>query len=347
MNEQLVTLGSEIKTLRIENGLSQEELSKKAGIDRAQLSKIESGQINGVQYLTIDKIYESLGYLLSPTKDKKTAPHPFVKWAGGKTQLLDVITSYMPKTFNTYYEPFVGGGALFFKLQPKRWVINDINFELYVTYACFRVDEYYKKLIADLEFHQAKHSEEYYYHVRDIVKNKKRLSLKEPEIAARFIYLNKACFNGLYRVNASGFFNVPSGKKKVVHCYDSANFENIKNFLSNTDGVILNDSYEEAVKTAKKGDFVYFDPPYDTWEDKDSFTSYNKDTFGKEQQKELAECYKRLDAKGVYVMLSNHNTKYIQELYKGFNIHVVPAKRMINAKGNGRGAVEEVIITNY
>lgn len=173
------------------------------------------------------------------------------------------------------------------------------------------------------------------------------LELPIYERAARMIYLNKSCFNGLYRVNSKGFFNVPSGKKKTVSCFEENNINEIRKFFKNSDFKILNGDFEDAVRDVKKGDFVYFDPPYDTWEDKDSFTSYAKNPFGKDAQKRLADVYKRLSDEGAYVMLSNHNTAFIQELYKDFNIHVVSAKRMINSNPNGRGDVEEVIITNY
>lgn len=165
--------------------------------------------------------------------------------------------------------------------------------------------------------------------------------------AARMIYLNKACFNGLYRVNSQGFFNVSSGRKKKVVTFDEENFDSLREFFRNNDIMILNGDFEDAVKSAKAGDFVYFDPPYDVIENKNSFTSYAKNDFGKDEQIRLARLYKKLSDKGVFVMLSNHNTAFINELYKDFNIHVVNAKRMINSKADGRGEVEEVIITNY
>ena len=273
--------------------------------------------------------------------------HPFVKWAGGKTQLLDKLVSLMPKEYNHYFEPFIGGGALLFCIAPKNFTINDFNSELIQAYNCFSSQDDAKKLIEKLKFHQANHSEEHYYEVRSMDKDANFLSLPIYERAARMIYLNKSCFNGLYRVNSKGFFNVPSGKKKTVICYDENNVQEIINFFKESKFEILNCDFEKAVINAKKGDFVYFDPPYDTWENKESFTSYAKNPFGKDEQKRLANCFKLLSNKGVYVMLSNHNTEFIRELYKGFNIHVVEAKRMINSKADGRGNVEEVIITNY
>ncbi len=273
--------------------------------------------------------------------------HPFVKWAGGKTQLLDRIHELMPKEYNHYYEPFIGGGALLFSVAPKDFTINDFNSELIQAYNCFTNDEDFKKLVERLNYHQEHHSEEHYYEVRKMDKDLNFLMLPIYERAARMIYLNKSCFNGLYRVNSKGFFNVPSGKKKKVVCYEEENLEEIRRFFSASKFEILNGDFQDAVKNAKKGDFVYFDPPYDTWEDKDSFTSYAKNHFGKEEQKRLADVYKGLSEKGVFVMLSNHNTEYIRELFKDFHIHVVEAKRMINSKASGRGNVEEVIITNY
>lgn len=273
--------------------------------------------------------------------------HPFVKWAGGKTQLLDRIHELMPKEYNHYYEPFIGGGALLFSVAPKDFTINDFNSELIQAYNCFTNDEDFKKLVERLNYHQEQHSEEHYYEVRKMDKDLNFLMLPIYERAARMIYLNKSCFNGLYRVNSKGFFNVPSGKKKKVVCYEEENLEEIRRFFSASKFEILNGDFQDAVKNAKKGDFVYFDPPYDTWEDKDSFTSYAKNPFGKEEQKRLADVYKGLSEKGVFVMLSNHNTEYIRELFKDFHIHVVEAKRMINSKASGRGNVEEVIITNY
>ena len=273
--------------------------------------------------------------------------HPFVKWAGGKTQLLDRIRALMPKEYNHYFEPFIGGGALFFNVAPKNFTINDFNSELVQAYKCFTSNDDFKALVEKLDFYQENHSEEQYYQVRAMDKEEGFLNLPIYERAARMIYLNKSCFNGLYRVNSKGYFNVPSGKKETINCYEEANLNEIADFFSNSKFEILNGDFEKAVENAQKGDFVYFDPPYDTWEDKNSFTSYAKNPFGKDEQKRLAEVFKKLSDKGVFVMLSNHNTEYIRELYKDFNIHVVEAKRMINSKATGRGNVEEVLVTNY
>ncbi len=273
--------------------------------------------------------------------------HPFVKWAGGKTQLLNRIRELMPKEYNTYFEPFIGGGALLFKVAPKNFIINDYNSELIQAYKCFTNDDIFKKLVECLDYHQEHHSEEHYYEIREMDKSPNFLDLPIYERAARMVYLNKSCFNGLYRVNSKGFFNVPSGKKRAVICYEKENFEEIRKFFSDSKLKILNGDFQDAVKDVQKGDFVYFDPPYDVLDGKDSFTSYAKNPFGKVEQKRLADLYKTLSDKEAFVMLSNHNTEYIRELYKDFHIHVVEAKRMINSKASGRGSVEEVIITNY
>ena len=273
--------------------------------------------------------------------------HPIVKWAGGKHQLLEKIKELMPKEYNNYYEPFVGGGALLFELSPKNATINDVNLELLAIYNCMKDDELYKLMLEELDKHEEKHNEEYYYEVRSWDRDN-RFEL-EPlwKRAARAIYLNKSCFNGLYRVNAKGYFNVPSAKKEKVNTYDLDNMKAIHEYFKNDSITILNGDFVEATRTAKEGDFVYFDPPYDNFEDKESFTAYSKFDFNKDDQIRLANCFNDLSNRGVKCMLSNHNTKFINELYENFNIHVVKAKRMINSNASGRGNVEEVIITNY
>ena len=273
---------------------------------------------------------------------------PFVKWAGGKRQILDKLKSFMPSDYNTYYEPFVGGGALLFDLAPKSAIINDSNSELMNVFNVLCYDKLYSKMCKYLNKFERKHSEEFYYEIRNIDRNKKKFNrMNICKRAARTIYLNKACFNGLYRVNSKGEFNVPFGKKSKVNTYDGENLLNVYAYLSNNDNdiTILCTDFENAVSTAKEGDFVYFDPPYDS--DTNTFNSYTEDGFGKNEQRRLARVFKDLDSRGVKVMLSNHNTILINELYKDYNIHVIEAKRSINSKGNKRGNVNEVIITNY
>lgn len=271
---------------------------------------------------------------------------PFVKWAGGKRQILDKLIKYVPEDFNTYYEPFVGGGALFFELSPKNAVINDSNEELINVFRCIKDEEKLTKMCNELNHHEANHSEEYYYKIRNIDRDKNKFNrLSDYKRAARTIYLNKACFNGLYRVNSKGEFNVPFGKKLKVNTYDGQNIGIIHAYLNFNNIKILSIDFEEAVKDAKEGDFIYFDPPYDS--DTSTFNSYTEDGFSKDEQIRLSNVFKNLSDRGCYVMLSNHNTILINELYKDFYIHKITAKRNINSNGKKRGKVEEVIITNY
>ena len=272
---------------------------------------------------------------------------PFVKWAGGKRQIIDKLLKLSPVEYNTYYEPFVGGGALLFELSPKNAVINDSNKELMNVYKMISTDKGYESVVKLLNNYEKKHSEKFFYQIRNQDKDREKYSKLTPaERAARTIYLNKACFNGLYRVNSKGEFNVPFNKKLKVNTYDSENMILAYVYFQTNNIILLNTDFEDAVKDAKKGDFIYFDPPYDS-EGDTTFNNYTEMGFGKEEQIRLAKVYKTLADKGCYVMLSNHNTTLINELYKEFNIHVITAKRNINSKGNKRGKVEEVIITNY
>lgn len=275
--------------------------------------------------------------------------NPIVKWAGGKRQVMEELKKHLPENFNNYYEPFIGGGALLFELAPNHAIINDVNYELISIYQCLKDAELCTLMKKELDIHKENHSEDYYYKIREMDRNP-RYELEPLYIkAARAIYLNKAGWNGLYRVNLKGYFNVPSGKKikEKLNLYDKDNIENIHKYFDETNIEILSLDFTEATRTAREGDFVYFDPPYDTWEDKESFTAYSKFDFNKDDQRRLAECFKDLTRRGVKCMLSNHNTAFINELYQGFNIYVINARRNINSNGTGRGAVEEVIITNY
>ena len=271
---------------------------------------------------------------------------PFVKWAGGKRQIIDELKKHVPDEYNTYYEPFVGGGALLFELAPKCAVINDYNDELMNVFRCIKDENKFTKMCNELNHYEAKHSEEFYFEIRNKDRDKAKFK-KMPDYkrAARTIYLNKACFNGLYRVNSKNEFNVPFNKKDKVNTYDGQNLGIIHSYLNFSDVTILSIDFEEAVKSAKKGDFIYFDPPYDS--DTNTFNSYTENGFGKEEQLRLAKVFKELDERGCYVMLSNHNTKLINDCYKDYNIHHIEAKRNINANGKKRGKVEEVIITNF
>ena len=271
---------------------------------------------------------------------------PFVKWAGGKRQIIDKLKQYVPDEYNTYYEPFIGGGALLFELAPKNAVINDSNEELMNVYKCLCDEEKFKKMCSLLNHYETEHSEDFYYEIRNKDKNKNTYNrLSDYAKAARTIYLNKACFNGLYRVNKKNEFNVPFGKKTKVNTYEGSNLITVSNYLTMNNIKILSVDFEEAVKDVKEKDFVYFDPPYDS--ETSTFNSYTEEGFSKDEQIRLAKVFKELDRKGAFVMLSNHNTSLINDLYKEYNIHLIEAKRNINSNGKKRGKVEEVIITNY
>ncbi len=271
---------------------------------------------------------------------------PFVKWAGGKRQIIDKLKEHVPEEFGTYFEPFVGGGALLFELEPEKAVINDSNRELMNVYECIQDETKLEKMLRELDKYEANHSEEFYFEIRNKDRDKAKFwKIVDYKRAARTIYLNKACFNGLYRVNSRNEFNVPFNKKDKINTYDGPNMRTIHAYFNYRDVTLLSCDFEEAVKDAKKGDFIYFDPPYDS--DTSTFNSYTEDGFDRNEQVRLARVFKELSDKGCYVMLSNHNTSLIKELYKDFNIHLIEAKRNINANGKKRGKVEEVIITNY
>ena len=274
---------------------------------------------------------------------------PFIKWAGSKTRVIHKLTELIPNSFETYYEPFLGSGALLFYLKPAKAVVSDINTELIITYNCFKNKEEFTLMIKEILNHEHNHSEEYYYQVRSMDRMKDFIDLPNYKKAARMIYLNKACFNGMYRVNSSGFFNVPADwvRSAFIHIYDKTLYNNLSKYLSSQSIVINNDDFEKAVSHAKSDDFVYFDPPYDEFNEKHSFINYTKNAFGKDEQKRLASVFKDLNNRGVKVMLSNHDTEFIRELYSGFNIKEISVRRTINSKSTDRGYAKEVIITNY
>jgi len=274
---------------------------------------------------------------------------PFVKWAGGKRQLLGEIKKHIPENLDdyTYYEPFVGAGAVLFELQPKKAVINDSNCQLMITYTAIKKDV--QALVSLLKKHEKACGKNYYYEVRDMDRNPDQFArLSSAEKAARTIFLNKTCFNGLYRVNSSGFFNVPLGRYKNPLICNEAVLNLISEYLNSSDIKILNEDFESAASTAGKNSFVYFDPPYHS-EDKTAFTGYQADGFGEECQKRLCNLMMELTKKGAKCLLSNSGTEFIRKLYNHdfFEIITVKAKRSINSNPAGRGSVDEVLIKNW
>jgi DNA adenine methylase len=275
---------------------------------------------------------------------------PFLKWAGGKRQLLPEIVKYVPKrtSKHTYYEPFIGGGALLFELQPPKAVINDTNKELINCYKVIKdsLDELMEELSKD----KYSNSETSYYEMRDLDRStKKYASLSEVEKAARIIYLNKTCYNGLFRVNSQGQFNVPFGRYKNPNFLDDAVLRAVNKYLNSNNITLLNQDFAEAVKDAKRGDFVYFDPPYDPVSETASFTGYDVNGFNRDEQERLKEEFDALHKRGCKVMLSNSCTDFILDLYKDYQdtIIKVRATRSINSNALKRGRVDEVLVLNY
>lgn len=270
---------------------------------------------------------------------------PFVKWAGGKRQLLPQIKERMPEKYNNYFEPFVGGGAVIFELLPKSAVINDINKALINVYQMIRkYPQRFLQEINRLDREMWEDGKEYYYSLREHYNDKLMRDEFDVELAALFVFINKHCFNGLYRVNGKGLFNVPYNNSRSSSVNEKVIVETAK-FLK--DVTIISGDFEEACTKATKGDFVFFDSPYAPL-NPTSFESYTKEGFDIESHKRLAKLYDELTARGCYCMLTNHNTELINELYgnKGYRIDVVSVKRSINSDATNRVG-EEVIICNY
>jgi DNA adenine methylase len=263
-------------------------------------------------------------------------PRPFLKWAGGKSKLIEQYSAYFPRVYKTYYEPFLGGGAIFFHLRPDRAMLMDINPELVNVYCCIR--DSVDSVIGLLKEHQQNHSLEYYYQVRSS-------QYEDPiDRAARLIYLNKTCFNGLYRENSKGEFNVPMGNYKKPAICTPELLRAASLSLQSTDIVVR--PFAAVLEMAKPDDFVYFDPPYHPISATSNFTGYNRYAFTAEDQRRLRDTFAALVARGVKVLLSNSDCPFIRDLYAGFSIHTMLANRAINSKGDRRGKISEVLITS-
>lgn len=271
---------------------------------------------------------------------------PFLKWAWGKRQLLWEMKKYIPKKFKNYHEPFLGAWALFFELQLKKQkvFVNDINEELINCYLVIKDDV--EELITLLK--KYKNTKEEFYKERVKDRDTKVFDRMTPiQKAARIIYLNKTCYNGLFRVNSQWFFNTPFGYYKNPNIVNEGVLRAASIYFQNKNITFLNNSFEIVLKYAKKGDFVYFDPPYDPVSNTASFTGYNLDQFYKDDQKKLNDVYKQLDERWCYVLLSNSATNFIKELYRGFKISTIKAKRNINSNWAKRQWIDEVLIYNY
>lgn len=270
---------------------------------------------------------------------------PFTKWTGGKRQLLGELRSYMPETYGRYFEPFVGGGALFFDLAPEKAVINDFNEELINAYRQIKNNP--AELINLLIKHKENNSKDYYLELRSADRDGRISRMTGVERAARILYMLRVDFNGLYRVNSKNQFNVPYGRYKNPKIVDVDLLYQISEYLNENDIEILQTDFAEAVKDAQTGDFVYFDPPYIPLNETSSFTSYTHEGFSYEEQVRLRNTFKELTERGVYAMLSNSSSPLVEELYKDFNIYFVEAQRTNGAKSSSRGKISEIIVTNY
>jgi DNA adenine methylase len=262
---------------------------------------------------------------------------PLVKWAGGKRNLLKVYKKLFPKRFNNYHEPFLGSGAVFFFLKPQKAVLIDKNEELINFYEVVR--DHPLELMELISTYKV--DKDFYYRIRELEPK----NLSKIERAARFLYLNKTAYNGLWRVNSKGKFNVPFGRYKKVKFFDRENLLKASKLLKNA--VLLCSDFEEVVKYAQKGDFVYLDPPYYPLSETSNFRNYTSEGFSKEDHLRVYKVFKTLTEKGCFVMLSNSNSPFIRELFKDFVITEVFANRFINSKADGRKPIIELVIRNY
>lgn len=269
---------------------------------------------------------------------------PVVKWVGGKRQLLDDLTPLLPKNITSYCEPFLGGGAVLFNLQPDIAYVNDINFELMQMYEVIR--DHVDELIIALGEHP--NEEEHFYSVRDWDRNKEQYGqLTKVQKAARIIYLNKTCYNGLFRVNNAGEFNTPFGHYKNPNIVNAPTLKAVSAYFQKAQLTFSSVDYAEVLAGVEKGTFVYLDPPYDPVSDTANFTGYAKDGFDRLEQIRLRQCCDELNRRGIQFMLSNSATDFIKEQYAAYHITIVKAKRAINSNAAKRGQVDEVVVRNY
>lgn len=315
--------------------------------NQAILEIKETFNINSIYAYRVFSLADKTKLIEDASRIIAEKPKPFVKWVGGKRQLLTqfrLMNLYPPEKFDAksgkYFEPFVGGGAVFFDLLPETAYLSDLNNELVITYNVIKSDV--ENLIKSLKKHKL--DKEYFLKIR--AQNPEKLS--DLNTASRFIYLNRTCFNGMYRVNSKGGFNVPFGKYENPLICDEGNLKKVSKALKNVE--IKKQDYKEVLKKAKKGDFIYFDPPYYPVSKTASFTSYTSEAFLDKEQTELRDTFVELHKRGCFVMLSNSDTPFINNIYseiKGALITKVQAGRAINSDASKRGKITEVLVTNY
>lgn len=271
---------------------------------------------------------------------------PILSWPGGKRQLISKIAPLIPTQYNTYIEPFVGAGAILLNELPKKAIINDLSPELIRVYNVIK--ESPEELISYVAELNNKNSEEQYYEVRAWDRDPNYEAYPEIKKAARTLYLNKTCFNGLYRVNSKGYFNASYNKRKKPPFLDSDAIRELSKYLNNNDIEILNGDYKVALSRAQSGDFVYVDPPYDYEPGVNGFVSYTSTLFMRDEQEELFKQLVELDQQGVKWLFSNNATKWIMDLYSNFDINFAEANRTINPAALAKtGPAKEVLIKNY
>jgi DNA adenine methylase len=268
---------------------------------------------------------------------------PFLKWVGGKRQLMPTIVEHLPKNTKTYIEPFVGGGAVLFYLQPKKAIVNDFNSELVNVYCTIK--DNLEELIVDLRKHR--NESDYFYRIRSLDREEGFDELTNVERASRIIYLNKTCFNGLYRVNNSGEFNSPFGRYKNPNIVNEPTLRAVSQYLNTNDIYFENVDYQEILQAANKNSFVYLDPPYYPVSESSNFTGYVQGGWNATDQIRLREACDELTRRGIKFLQSNSSAEFIKKEYERYNIHIVKANRSINSDGGKRGEIEEVIIKNY
>ncbi len=275
--------------------------------------------------------------------------NPILKWAGGKRQLLKEIKKYIPEHFKVYHEPFLGGGAVLLDLQPQNAIVNDSNEELINVYRVIKDDV--DKLIESLRHHNNEYerdSKNYFYKIRERDRDKETYNnLSAIERASRIIFLNKTCYNGLFRVNRAGQFNTPFGCYKKPNIVNEKALISVNEYLNKANIKLLCEDFETALKYANKGDFVYMDPPYDPVSDTASFTGYDKGGFNRNEQIRLNQACHELNKKGIKFLLSNSATNFILNLYKDYRIEIIQAKRALNSRADKRGEIDEVLVMNF
>lgn len=278
-----------------------------------------------------DSVLSAIANENKPT-EQTLSVHPFLKWVGGKRSILPELLKRMPKNYHSYYEPFLGGGALYFAVQPEYAYLSDANFHLIITFKAVRNDV--EGLIRFLKVHASRHSKEYYLNARNRLFKEKNPT----KIASLLIYLNKTCYNGLYRVNKTGQFNVPIGDYKDPAILDEKNLRNASKLLQGADIYQQDFSQVPIIKNA----FYYIDPPYHK-----TYDGYNENGFGEKEHAELAKFCHEIDKKGGYFLVSNSNTSFVRNIYKGYTIERVSASRFVSCKAHQRGKTNELIIRNY